>query len=58
MTHLAQNICFWEYVGLENPKDSIRAIYEETTVEDINSVALTIFNDNNRVELVYLPKNN
>lgn len=56
MTHFAQNICFWEYVGLENPKDSIRDFYEETTVDNLLLLASNIFKKNNQVELVYLPK--
>jgi hypothetical protein len=56
MTHLAQNSCFWEYVGLENPKEWIQSIYSATQSTDLEKVALTIFNQQNRLELVYLPK--
>lgn len=56
MTHLAQNSCFWEYVGLENPKEWIQSIYSATQSTDLEKVALIIFNQQNRLELVYLPK--
>lgn len=56
MTHLAQNICFWEYVGLDNPKEWIQSIYANTRTSDLEEATLTIFNDKNRLELVYLPK--
>lgn len=56
MTHLAQNICFWEYAEITQPKEWIQSIYSSTQFSDLERIALTIFNFNNSVELVYLPK--